>query len=234
MHKLFSRLTVWIFLAPSLLLSAVAYSLFPKWLRQPFFLPTRWLLDLRKNYMPPVKFSQSKSITLPEKIDLAYVDQLGHNEFEHFVAKLLETRGYTQVTVTQASGDFGVDIIARKGETQYAVQAKHYNGNVSFKAVQEAVAGIKIYKCQAAMVITNSYFTNQAKVGAREADCELVDRDILKRWLDEYKWANSSSFFDQFRLEFGHYKWVIISLLSLVLLVLFYIVFSDPICQLLC
>src|SRR4051812_22346291 len=114
MRKLSSRLVVWIFLLPSFLLSAIAYTFFPKWLRQPFFQFTRWLLGLRKNYMSPVKLSPSKQFKLPEKLDLAYIDKLGDIEFEHFVAELLKTRGYTQVQVTRGSGDFGVDVIAHK------------------------------------------------------------------------------------------------------------------------
>jgi len=235
MRKLSSRLTVWIFLLPSFLLSAIAYTFFPKKLKQPFFQPTHWLLDLRKNYMSPVKLSPPKQLNLPEKPDLAYVDKLGHNEFEDFVAELLKTRGYAQVKVTQASGDFGVDVIAHKNEMKYGIQVKHYSGNVRFKAVQEVVTGIQFHECQVAMVVTNSYFTNQAKEGARKVACELIDRDTLKCWLEEYQWAESSDFFDQLRLKSRQHRVLIISLISLVLLILVYLtLFTDPICNILC
>jgi restriction system protein len=49
--------------------------------------------------------------------------------------------------------------------------------------VQEAVAAKAIYKCNKAMVITNSHFTAGAVVLAAANDCTLVDREELGKWI---------------------------------------------------
>ena len=79
-------------------------------------------------------------------------------EFEEYAAGYLKRNGYSKVTVTKASRDFGVDLIAKKHRTTYAVQCKLYQGKVGNSAVQEAVAGKSYYDCDEAIVITNSVF----------------------------------------------------------------------------
>lgn len=98
----------------------------------------------------------------------------GH-DYEYHVARFLRRRGYYNVTVTQASGDFGVDVIAHKGRKKYAVQCKYYSAPVGVAAVQEAVAGKAHYKCNAAMVVTNSTFTPAAETLAAENGVLLLD-----------------------------------------------------------
>lgn len=90
----------------------------------------------------------------------------GH-EYEHVVAAYLRRHGYHDVEVTQASGDYGVDVIAKKAGVRYAVQCKYYSKPVGQEAVREAVAGKAMYRCQRAMVVTNSSFTAAAEDLAR-------------------------------------------------------------------
>lgn len=45
---------------------------------------------------------------------LAAVDAMDGHEFEYFCAELLKENGFVNVEVTQASGDFGVDVLAEK------------------------------------------------------------------------------------------------------------------------
>lgn len=98
----------------------------------------------------------------------------GH-EYEYQVAKYLRGHGYTGVTVTKGSGDFGVDVIAHKSGHKYAVQCKYYSNPVGLGAVQEAVAGMAYYKCDRAMVVTNSTFTKAAHDLARANNVLLLD-----------------------------------------------------------
>ena len=93
--------------------------------------------------------------------------------YEVFVAKYLRERGFRQVLHTGATGDFGVDIVAKKHGVYYAVQCKYYSGAVSGAAVQEAVAGMAYYHCDRAMVVTNSGLTRGARALA-EANQVLV------------------------------------------------------------
>ena len=73
-------------------------------------------------------------------------DKMNGYEFEEYAAGYLKRNGYSKVTVTKASRDFGVDLIAKKHRTTYAVQCKLYQGKVGNSAIQEAVAG-KSYYC---------------------------------------------------------------------------------------
>lgn len=84
-------------------------------------------------------------------------------EYEHLVAKYLRRHGYHGVSVTKGSGDYGVDVIAHKYGHKYAVQCKYYVSPVSLDAVQEVIAGMAMYGCDRAMVVTNSTYTESAK-----------------------------------------------------------------------
>lgn len=105
-------------------------------------------------------------------------------DFERLVAELLRDRGY-RAEVTQASGDFGVDVIARKGRRRYAIQVKRYKGSVPRTAVSDAVAGKYHWNCDKAWVITSGRFTKDARTLAASTDCQLTDREDLGRWLEE-------------------------------------------------
>src|SRR5690349_11886876 len=68
--------------------------------------------------------------------ELAAVDQMSGVEFEEFVAAQLRMRGWG-VTHTASSGDYGVDLIARKDGTRMAVQCKRLARDVGVAAVQQ-------------------------------------------------------------------------------------------------
>jgi len=95
-------------------------------------------------------------------------------EYEKLVAKYLRRHGYYGVSVTKASGDYGVDVIAHKGSHRYAVQCKYYSDDVGLEAVQEAVAGKAMYNCDRAIVITNAGFTKAASELAQKNNVLLL------------------------------------------------------------
>lgn len=97
----------------------------------------------------------------------------GH-DYERVVAAYLRNKGYNRVEVTKGSGDYGVDVIAHKGKKKYAVQCKYYTSPVSLGAVQEVIAGKAMYNCNAAMVVTNSTFTEAAEKLAKQNGVKLV------------------------------------------------------------
>jgi restriction system protein len=119
-------------------------------------------------------------------IRLADVDYMDGLAFEEYVCRLMERQGYTAENV-RGSGDFGVDIIARRNGTRYAVQVKRQRGGVSRRAISDAVAGKYHFECDAAMVVTNSYFTPGARKLAKSTVCELVDRDTLSDWIIDFQ-----------------------------------------------
>lgn len=82
-------------------------------------------------------------------------------EFEHLIAKLFAAKGY-QVEVTQKSGDFGVDVLARAGHDIVAIQVKHWEASVGGPDVHKTLGSMLTFGATRAMVITTSDFTNQA------------------------------------------------------------------------
>ncbi|MCB0112507.1 MAG: restriction endonuclease [Caldilineaceae bacterium] len=124
---------------------------------------------------------------LTRAIELADVDYMDGLDFERYVCKLLERQGYRNVSNIRGSGDFGVDVVAEMNGTRYAIQVKRYRGKVSRRAVADAVAGKYQFDCDAAMVVTNSYYTDSARVLAESADCVLIDRDTLADWVLDFQ-----------------------------------------------
>ena len=106
-------------------------------------------------------------------------------EFEKFCARLLEQKGFQDVNITKASGDFGVDILAEKEGVTYAIQCKRYTDPVGVKAIQEAYAGREYYDRMVGAVLTNQYFTAPAVEAAKKLKILLWDRGYLEQMIEE-------------------------------------------------
>jgi restriction system protein len=113
--------------------------------------------------------------------DLAAVDHMSGIEFEEFVAAQLRTVGWG-VAHTASTGDYGVDLVARKGNARMAVQCKRQAKAVGVAAVQQVVAGARHHGCDRAVVVTNQAFTKAARQLAATHRCRLVGREQLHIW----------------------------------------------------
>lgn len=110
-------------------------------------------------------------------------DYMNGHDFEYFCADLLRKNGFSNVEVTQGSGDHGIDILADKDDIDhisYAIQCKCYSSNIGNAAVQQAHTGKSLYHKDIAVVLTNQYFTAQAKEEADALGVKLWDRDKLQ------------------------------------------------------
>ncbi|RKM58494.1 restriction endonuclease [Butyrivibrio sp. X503] len=101
-------------------------------------------------------------------------------EFELYCVSLLELNGYKNVSLTPVIGDHGVDIIAEKDNIKYDIQCKYYSVPVGNNAVQEVFTGRAFYKCDIAIVMTNSTYTRQAIEEATALGVKLWDGDYLQ------------------------------------------------------
>ena len=108
------------------------------------------------------------------------IDAMSWKEFEIYVAKWLKSQGYSNIELTEQY-DLGVDIIAEKDGVRWGVQVKHYTTMVKIEAVRQVVVALKLYKCDKAMVVTNSFFSRPAKKLAASQDCVLVERNQLRK-----------------------------------------------------
>lgn len=97
-------------------------------------------------------------------------------EYENRVAEYLRKSGFLNVTTTKGSGDMGVDIVMTAPEGgRIAIQCKDYTGVVGSDAVQEIYAGVRMYNCDAGMIITSSRLSNQARTMADKLGITLLE-----------------------------------------------------------
>ena len=111
--------------------------------------------------------------------ELLTIDLMEGLAFEHWCAQLLRDLGYSEVSVTQGSGDQGVDVLAQKDGIKYAIQCKCYSSDLGNTPVQEINAGKTIYHCHVGVVMSNRHFTAGAKEAADATGVLLWDRDWI-------------------------------------------------------
>lgn len=116
------------------------------------------------------------------KSGILEVDKMSGRKFEEYLQALLKAKGY-HVQLTPASGDYGADLILSEKGKKIIVQAKRYKKNVGVKAVQEIASAKSHYKADECWVITNSFFTEQAKKLASSNQVRLIDRKQLMNWM---------------------------------------------------
>ena len=112
------------------------------------------------------------------KYKMRSVDRLSGEDFEEFLALKFKKLGY-KVKLTPTTADYGADLVLKKDKAKIVVQAKRWNSKVGVEAVQQVVASMKYYNADRSMVITNSYFTDNAKILAKYNEVELYDRRKL-------------------------------------------------------
>lgn len=102
-------------------------------------------------------------------------------EFEEYIYEILKRSGYKNVTLTQRTGDYGIDIIASYKNVRYAFQCKYYSKPVGVSAIQQAYSGCEYYECDVAIVVTNQTFTRQAYALAKGNGVILWDGEKVQR-----------------------------------------------------
>lgn len=115
-------------------------------------------------------------------VNIGEIDLMDGIAFEQYLKPVFERQGYF-ATVTQGSGDYGADLILRKGRKKFVVQAKRYSSNIGVSAVQQVVAAVKYYKAHGAIVVTNQYFTPAAVQLAKVNGVRLIDREKLAKMM---------------------------------------------------
>ena len=119
----------------------------------------------------------------PRRPVLPNYDTMEGHDFEYYCADLLKNNGFYNVSVTQGSGDQGIDVLAEKGGVKYGIQCKCYAKDIGNKAVQEAFAGKTFYHCHVAAVLTNRFFTKSAQELAAVNQVLLWDRNQLEKFV---------------------------------------------------
>jgi HJR/Mrr/RecB family endonuclease len=115
---------------------------------------------------------------------LTEIDSMTGYEFEDFLIDLFTRLGH-RVEQRKRSHEQGLDFLLERQGEKIACQVKRYTKPVGNKAIQEANAARDYYRCQRALVITNSIFTKSAIQLAERCKVELWDRNKLKELIEK-------------------------------------------------
>ena len=136
----------------------------------------------------PEGYSSYVESSLPENGRLFHdIDNMDGHSFEYWCADLLRDNGFENVSVTQGSGDQGVDVLAEKDGVKYAIQCKCYSSDLGNKPVQEVHTGKEIYGCHVGVVMTNRHFTQGAIAAAKATRVMLWDREKILELMNTTK-----------------------------------------------
>ena len=155
-----------------------------------------------KNTIEPIPKEKENKNDL--KFNIYSLDNLSGKGFEEFLKWMFQELGFS-VELTKVTADSGVDLVLQKDKEKIAVQAKRYNRNtkVSNEVVLKTYGGMGVYKCHKSIIITTSYFTNQAKSDAQKLNIELWDREELSSKIDE---INNNLSNNKHKVKFPDYK----------------------------
>lgn len=110
------------------------------------------------------------------------IDKMDGATFEHFCADLLRVNGWTDVRVTPASGDHGIDITAEKDDIKWGFQCKRWNDTkVDAVAIGQTYKGKALYECDMVAVITTSTLTAQAEGEAKQLGIKVWGRGKIRQ-----------------------------------------------------
>lgn len=118
-----------------------------------------------------------------ERID---IDKMDGGTFEHFCADLLRVNGWTDVRVTPASGDHGIDITAEKDDIKWGFQCKRWGDTkVDAIAIGQTYKGKALYECDMVAVITTSALTAQAEGEAKQLGIKVWGRGKIRQLMSK-------------------------------------------------
>ena len=114
------------------------------------------------------------------------IDKMGGGTFEHFCADLLRVNGWTDVRVTPASGDHGIDITAEKDDIKWGFQCKRWGDTkVDAIAIGQTYKGKALYECDMVAVITTSTLTAQAEGEAKQLGIKVWGRGKIRQLMSK-------------------------------------------------
>ncbi len=151
--------------------------------------PVKPIMDLNRE---DSRFVESRNIleSLDASDNLATMDW---EDFEHLVRELF-SRVFggegTEVRVTQASRDRGVDAIAFDPDPirggKFVIQAKRYNNVVPVSAVRELFGIMGDEGAVKGILVTTSHYGNEAREFAKDKPLTLIDGANLIQMFQEY------------------------------------------------
>lgn len=126
---------------------------------------------------------ETREITLSRSEVKSALQSMDNEKFEHWVAELWSRQGW-ETEVSQKSQDKSLDVLAEKSQPyhqRHAIQAKRYQaGNkVGGPSINEYATLTDYFDADAAVVVTTSGFTTDARERAETLGVKLVNGDDL-------------------------------------------------------
>lgn len=119
---------------------------------------------------------------------MADIDRMKGSHFEEYLSVYFEDLGYKILPHRGGPGDKGADLLMLSPDgRKYVVQAKRYSGKVPSSAIQQVHTARSLYKADAAIIISNYYFTKPSIAAANELNIELWDRKVLMEHMYAYQ-----------------------------------------------
>lgn len=121
---------------------------------------------------------------------LSHLRDMDEYDFEYLVADIWKERGW-QTTVTTASGDRGIDVIAEKNSPftqKQIIQAKRYSADnrIGSEDIQQYSSLKKLEdNVDTVVIVTTSSFTPQAEQMASDLNVKLIDGTELTNMIKE-------------------------------------------------
>lgn len=118
---------------------------------------------------------------------------LSAEEFEYAVADVWDAMGW-DVRVTQASNDYGVDVIAERFDPvheKHVIQAKRYAADTTLGGPEvRQYAGLfrQIPDADAVVIVTSGGFSTQAREIASDTNVKLVGAEEFAQLYREHVW----------------------------------------------
>lgn len=102
-------------------------------------------------------------------------------EYELNVAEFYKSQGY-QIELTPISGDYGVDVFAKRGKAKIAIQAKMYGSStrkINRQTIMELHGAKDFFDCTKAILVTDGSLLPDAITVAEKLKIEIVYFDGL-------------------------------------------------------
>lgn len=151
--------------------------------------PVKPILDINKD---DKRFVNSKEVLsqLDDGVNLAEMDW---EDFEHLVRELFEkmfSSDGSEVKVTQASRDGGVDAVAFDTDPikggKFIIQAKRYNNVVPVSAIRDLYGTVINEGAIKGILVTTSYFGNDSREFSKDKPITLIDGSNIVYLLNKY------------------------------------------------
>lgn len=125
--------------------------------------------------MELIRRGSSKLFNANSKLE--EIDQMNEEKFISYVGELYRRQSY-QVYILQEDKKLGCDIKAYKHKDSLCIKCIHGNeeDKVGRDVIDEAYSSIKLYKVKRCMVITNTFYSQEAREVAKANGISLVDR----------------------------------------------------------